>query len=111
MREYRGRPTLVDVTRTIDILREEKAAEYRRNEGRRITEEMRELQKRKDSGEEFFGWGDVLKAGQNLARKRDRNGAMVPGKTMPVGKKEFADIDTERNRATLEQQAKKLLNS
>lgn len=84
--EYRGRPSLVDVTRTIDILREERSAERMRNEGRRITAEMNALQKRKDEGEEFFGLADVFRA----AKIDDLKTVVKP---MPEVKTVWPEID------------------
>lgn len=84
--EYRGRPSLVDVTRTIDILREERASERMRNEGKRITAEMNALQKRKDEGEEFFGLADVFRA----ANIEDLKTVVKP---MPEVKTVWPEID------------------
>ena len=78
--EYRGRPGLVDVTRTMDILREEEQARIKlvTEENRRL--EQRELEeRRRQHPEEFFGWHDVLKAAAEMVPK-----SQEPLKAMPV---------------------------
>jgi len=100
--EYRGRPTLVDVTRTIDILREERCQQIRAEQARQHAEQMRELeQRRKEHPEQFFGLADVLKAAKISDAKQIAKG-------MPSAKPEFPDIDPEANRAKLEQQKREL---
>lgn len=59
--EYRGRPSLVDVTRTIQIARENKAIKAQQAKGDLTLAEMAELKKRRDAGEEFFGEADLAK--------------------------------------------------
>jgi len=101
--EYRGRPTLVDVTRTIDILREERSQEYRKRESAKEAEEMRKLeQRRREHPEEFFGLADVLKAANLTEAKQG-------AKAMPEAKAQFADINPDANAAKLEQQRRELL--
>jgi len=101
--EYRGRPTLVDVTRTIDILREERSQEYRKRESAKEAEEMWKLeQRRREHPEEFFGLADVLKAANLTEAKQG-------AKAMPEAKAQFADINPEANAEKLEQQRRELL--
>jgi hypothetical protein len=98
VQQWRGRPTVVDVTQTIQILQEERAAEWRRKDGERQLAELRELQKRKDAGEKFYGIADVLAAAKPSE-------ALKP---MPNVKTQWPDFDPDRNRAKLEQQKKDL---
>lgn len=85
--EYRGRPSLVDVTRTIAIIREDRASERMRNEGKRITDEMRKLQADRDAHpEKYFGVYDLAKAVNELGEKK----VMKP---MPEVKTVWPDFD------------------
>jgi len=90
--EYRGRPSLVDVTRTIAILRDEARVEERERE--RVEKDQaqeRMAKRREEHPEEFFGWPDVLKAAQEAYAQRsiDRNGIALPVPGM-------ADVSDER---------------
>lgn len=97
--EYRGRPGLVDVTRTIQIARENRAIEAQRKRGDLTLKEMRELQERADKGEKFYGLADLAKETVNLGSV----------KQMPTAKEIFPDIDPDRNKAKLEKQREELL--
>lgn len=94
--EYRGRPTLVDVMRTIEIMDEESAAEFRKQQAQREREEYARLeQRRKEHPEEFFGLADVLKAAKITDAKE-------VAKPMPNVRAVFPDINPQRNEAELE---------
>lgn len=98
--EYRGRPTLVDVTRTIDIMREERAQEFHRKQAEAHKKEMAELQRRKNAGEKFYGFADVLAAANiSEAKQAVKETPQAP---------EFKDIDLTKNAAKLEQQKREL---
>lgn len=98
---WTGLPKLPDVLRVIHRAREAQAEERRRDEGRKLIAEMKDLQKRKDSGEEFFSFADVLK-GVSLERA---------AKPMPKVNTIWPDIDPDRNKQVLEQQKAALLAS
>jgi len=58
--EYRGRPSLVDVTRTIAIMRGEARTEQREKQKAAKDEEFRQLAKRREEHpEEFATWQEV----------------------------------------------------
>lgn len=92
--EYRGRPSLVDLLRTMDILAEERATKLRKDREQREAEERRELeQRRREHPEEFFGLADVLKA-------VDIPDAKLAAKPMPdVPKQRDSDILSDPERA------------
>lgn len=101
--EYRGRPSLVDVLRTMEILSEEGAIEARKQREQTERAEMKQLeQRRRDHPEEFFGLADVLKA---AAEK----GITAEPKSMPSVRTVWPDFDPDRNAATLERQKRELL--
>lgn len=103
--EYRGRPSLVDVLRTMDILAEERALETRKQRERTEREEMRKLEaRRQEHPEEFFGLADVLRA----ANVTD---ASMAAKPMPNVRTVFPDIDENKNREKLERQKEFLTKS
>jgi hypothetical protein len=100
--EYRGRPTLIDVLRTMDILQEERAAEFRKEQAEQSRQEWRRLEKRRqEHPEEFFGLADVLQAA-NIAS------ADQAAKPMPAVRTIFPDIDPNKNAEKLRQQAEML---
>ena len=97
--DWTGLPKLPDLLRVIHRTREAAAEEGRRKEGERLLAELRDLERRKAAGEEFFTLADVLKhAPKNAAAKR-----------MPAVTPEFPDINPEANAAKLEQQRRELL--
>lgn len=103
--EYRGRPSLVDVLRTMDILAEERALETRKQRERAEREEMRQLEaRRQEHPEEFFSLADVLRA----ANVTD---AAMAAKPMPNVRTIFPDIDENKNREKLERQKEFLTKS
>lgn len=104
IQEYTGRPNLVDVLRMIERMADERAQEAHRQSNEEHMREMRELRRRKDAGEQFFGIADVL----NAANVTEAKQAVKP---MPDVRKAFPDIDSEPNRKKLEQQKKELLGS
>jgi hypothetical protein len=100
--EYRGRPTLIDVLRTMDILQEESAAKWREQEAERNREEWRKMENLRDEHpEEFFGLADVLKA----ANLTDAKQATKP---MPNVRTVWPDIDPNKNAEKLREQAERL---
>lgn len=97
--DWTGLPKLPDLLRVIHRTRDAAAEERRRKEGDRLLAELRDLERRKAAGEEFFTLADVLKhAPKNAAAK-----------AMPSAKPEFPDINPEANKAKLEQQKRELL--
>lgn len=90
---WRGMPKLPDVIQTMLVLREQRAAEYRRQEAAIEAAKMRELGRLREAHpEKFFGWADFLK------EWREKLGNAMPK----------AEIDLDKNRAKLEQQKKDL---
>lgn len=67
--DWTGLPKLPDMLRVIHRARAERAEEYRRKDGESLLAEMKELQRRKDAGEEFYGLADVFKAVAKLSGK------------------------------------------
>ena len=97
--EYRGRPTLIDVLRTMDILAEEGAAEFRRQQAETSRRDWRRMEKRRqEHPEEFFGLADVLKAANVVSVDQ-------AAKPMPAVRTIFPDIDPGKNAEKLKQQA------
>lgn len=85
--KWRGMPKLPDLIETMLSLRSKRvhAAWLQRDEERK--EEQRRLEKRREEHpEEFFGWDDVIRTFTEIKPEADltsdRNGALVPGKTM-----------------------------
>lgn len=100
--KWRGMPKLPDLIETMLALRSKAAREAYRKREEEQREEQRQLeQRRADHPEEFFGWGDVLKALEEIKPEADitldRNGVMVPGKTMePVSNILMSDEEALR---------------
>lgn len=61
---YKGMPSETEVIAVINQLGEQDSAEAEREKSRQFQEEMRDLQRRKDSGEKFYGWADLLQWGK-----------------------------------------------
>ena len=59
---YRGMPGEADVIASVRQIEQDDASEWERKEKLKLAQEMRDLQARKDAGEEFFTWGDVVQA-------------------------------------------------
>lgn len=66
--------------------------------------EMAELKRRAAAGEKFYGEADLWQ----YAAERGANRKIM--KPMPPAEKPFPDIDPEKNRSKLEQQARELAN-
>jgi hypothetical protein len=97
---WRGMPKLPDVVNVMLDLREKSAAEYRRKESERDREEMAVLEKRRaEHPEEFIGMKELAEIAQKL------QGGV---KRMPEQKREYADLDFDKNAETLRRQADKL---
>lgn len=102
--KWRGMPKLPDLIETMLALRSRRAREaYRQREEQQREEQQRLEQRRAEHPEEFFGWGDVVKAFEEIKPEADltidRNGAMVPGKTMePASKVLMSDEEANRRR-------------
>lgn len=95
---WRGMPKLPDVIQVMLEAQEQRAAEYRRQEGERLAAEMRDLERRRRAGEHFYGLADVLKSVKPVEVL----------KPMPNIRTLWPDIDPDRNRAKLEQQKRDL---
>lgn len=102
LQEYRGRPSLVDVLRTMEILDDERAAEFRKKQAEADRQKWREMERRRaEHPEEFFGLADVLKAAN--VTKADQI-----AQPMPQVRTIWPDIDPDRNKATLDKQKQEL---
>lgn len=93
---WTGLPKLPDMLRVIHKARDAEAEERRRAEGAKLLANLRDLERRKANGEQFYTLADVLKA--------------LPGKTLKT-MPEFADIDTSKNAEKLERQKELLTKS
>lgn len=98
--EYRGRPTVVDVLRTMDILAEERAGKWRMEQAEKERQEQGKLeQRRAKHPEEFIGMKELQEIAQTLQRA---------DKPMPNVKTVWPDIDPNKNAEKLRQQAEML---
>lgn len=61
---WSGMPNQATYIRTMKELRAEDFAEAERQTSQKFQEEMRDLQRRKDAGEKFYGWADLLQWGK-----------------------------------------------
>lgn len=97
---WTGMPKLPDVIRQIHANREIEAQKRQRDEGEKMLAELRELEKRRDGGEKFYGLVDLAKEAVNLTTIE---------KPMPTVKTVWPDIDPNKNAAKLKQQAAELM--
>ena len=97
--DWSGMPKLPDLLRVIHRERGRKSEELRRQEGQQLMAEMKELEKRKANGEQFFGLRDVLRALNESKREV---------KKMPEVNTIWPDIDPEKNKAKLDEQRRRL---
>lgn len=98
---WSGMPKLPDVIRQIHANREYRAEQARLKQGEEVLKEMRELEKRRDAGEKFYGLSDLAKELPSLGQVK----AMPEPKT-----KECPDLDLDKNAEKLQRQKEQLLN-
>lgn len=98
---WTGMPKLPDVIRQIAENREYQAEQLRLAKGEETLRELRDLEKRKEAGEKFYGLADL--ANEPLMAKAS--------KPMPTVRTVWPDIDPNKNADKLRQQAETLLKS